>query len=253
MADEQPSSNNPQDDDSTKKETIRITLPPKGDAPAVKRETVRINVPGAQSQPLSSIPKKETSKITLPSPSGIVPPPAPTPLSQQPAPKISGITPPPSPLGVPTTRPLSGSVPPPKPPPLTGKPTVPLRPAPPSGISAPPLAAQASGITPKPASPKKETARITLPGDAPKSGAPALPKATVKMQQTQPLSKGPTSGVRPQTSQVTVASSTDSSPAKADVGTLVLSLVAAVAGVVAAVFAYMVNNAAQLQDWATKL
>jgi hypothetical protein len=43
-------------------------------------------------------------------------------------------------------------------------------------------------VTLKAASPKKETARITLP---PEGGKPALPKATIKMQQTQPLVKQP--------------------------------------------------------------
>lgn len=235
MADEQPSSNTPQDDDSTKKETIRITLPPKGDLPAAKRETVRINVPGAQNEPLSSIPKKETSKITLPPASGMAPPP-------------------PSSIGAPPTRPLTSAVPPPKPPPLTGKPTVPLRPAPPSGMTPPPAAAaQPSGIIAKPASPKKETARITLPSDAPRSGGPALPKATVKMQQTQPISKAPASGVRSaSTSQVTVASASDTSPGKADVGTMALSIVSALASAAALYCVWMAGKAAQLPEWASK-
>jgi hypothetical protein len=237
MADENPSSNVPQDDDSTKKETIRITLPPKSDQPAVKRETVRINVPGSQSQPLSSIPKKETSKITLP----------PTTAA------ASGAVPPPPAPGSPATRPLSSAVPPPKPPPLTGKPTVPLKPAAPpapSGVVPPPAP---SGVVAKPASPKKETARITLPSEAPKSAAPALPKATVKMQQTQPLVKGPTSGTRSQplgaTSQVSVAAPVDSSPAKADTVTLVLSVLAFLAALGAAFVSYSAYSAAEKQQW----
>jgi hypothetical protein len=43
-------------------------------------------------------------------------------------------------------------------------------------------------VTQKAASPKKETARITLP---PEGAKPAMPKATIKMQQTQPLVKQP--------------------------------------------------------------
>jgi hypothetical protein len=42
-------------------------------------------------------------------------------------------------------------------------------------------------VTQKAAAPKKETARITLPPEG--TSKPALPKATVKMQQTQPLVK----------------------------------------------------------------
>jgi hypothetical protein len=53
----------------------------------------------------------------------------------------------------------------------------------------------------KGAAPKKETARITLP---PEGGAakPALPKATIKMGQTQPLASRPqaaTAGAAPAT------------------------------------------------------
>jgi hypothetical protein len=43
-------------------------------------------------------------------------------------------------------------------------------------------------LTQKSAAPKKETARITLP---PEGAKPPLPKATVKMQQTQPLASRP--------------------------------------------------------------
>ena len=224
MADE----NSPQDDDSTKRETIRITLPPKTDQPAVKRETVRINVPGA-----TDAPKKETSKITLPG---------------------SGITPPPPPVA-PPTKPLSSTPPAPKPPPLTGKPTVPLRPAPPAPApSAPPAPA---GVIAKPAQPKKETARITLPSEAPKVSAPALPKATVKMQQTQPLAKGPSSGARSQplssVSQVSVASGTATTPAKPDTGTLVLSIVGFLAAAGAAFMAFNVysHSAPEEHAWTT--
>lgn len=230
MADENSSSTEPQDDDSTKKETIRITLPPKADAPAVKRETVRIAVPGTQSQPLGNMPKKETSKIQLPG-SGIAPPPPP-------------------PSGGPATKPLSAAVPPPKPPPLTGKPTVPLKPAPPkpSGV-----APQPSGIVAKPASPKKETARINLPSEPPKSSAPALPKATVRMQQTQPLSKGPTSGIRsqPLSSTSQVVAPTSESSGKADTLTIVLSVLAFVASGAAAYFAYTVYDRGQPAQWVT--
>jgi hypothetical protein len=105
----------------------------------------------------------------------------------------------------------------------------------------------------KPASPKKETARITLPSEPPKSAAPALPKATVKMQQTQPLQKGPVSGTRSQPmtggSAVTVASSPDTSPAKADTVTLVLSVLAFLAALGAAFVNYSAHSAAAKQPW----
>jgi len=241
MADENPATNPPQDDDSTKKETIRITLPPKGDAPAVKRETVRINVPGTQSQPLSSIPKKETSKITLPG--GATPPPA---AVGPPTKPLSSAPPPPAPAS-PATKPLSNATPPPKPPPLSGRPTVPLRPNAPSGAVPP---AAPSGMA-RPASPKKETARINLPSDAPKSSAPALPKATVKMQQTQPLSKGPVSGTRSQplasTSQISVAAAASSSPRKSDTWAIVLSVIAFLTSGTALYFTITVWKTA---DWA---
>ena len=45
----------------------------------------------------------------------------------------------------------------------------------------------------KAAAPKKETARITLPPEG--TSKPALPKATVKMQQTQPLGQRPQSAI----------------------------------------------------------
>src|SRR5258708_21892522 len=78
-----------------------------------------------------------------------------------------------------------------------------------------------SGIAPAPilqkgAAPKKETARITLP---PEGGSkPALPKATIKMQQTQPLVKGPGASVSSQTSLQPVAALSTASVATAPVG-----------------------------------
>ena len=254
MADENPATNPPQDDDSTKKETIRITLPPTGDAPGVKRETVRINGPGTQSQPLSSIPKKETSKISLPQ-SAVTPPPASLPpkppVGGPPTKPLSSVPPPPAGTA---TKPLSSATPPPKPPPLSGRPTVPLRPSAPSGVVPPPAAP--SGIA-RPVSPKKETARINLPSEAPKSSAPALPKATVKMQQTQPLSKGPVSGTRSQplasTSQVSVAAAASSSPRKADTWAIVLSVFAFLTSGTALWFTYANWKGSEEPSWVGKM
>ena len=243
MSDENPTSSADPNDESDKKETIRITLPPKTESPVAKRETVRINIPESGG---GITPKKETSKVELPT-SGIGTPP---PMSRPSAP----------PAPPPLSKPASGMSPPPKPPPLSGKPTIPLKPGP-SGIMPPP-ALGGSGIVAKPASPKKETARISLPTDAPKSSAPALPKATVKMQQTQPLMKSQppqassmqqqpssASGIRKAASAASVAPTISTSPAKSDTLTLVLGILALVGSIAAAVFAYLVFSAATLPSW----
>jgi hypothetical protein len=193
MADEIPPAPSESPDDVTKSETIRITLPPKSEQPVQKRETVRINVPGQPVAPIGTSPKKETTKLpTIASSAGGgetggPPPPPSTPpkpfVPPPPSPK-----PPPSAPGVPppSVKPLGAATPPPKPPSLGARPTVPLKPA-------PPMTAGPEPVTQK-ASPKKETARITLP---PEGSKPALPKATVKMQQTQPLVGRPQSGIGP--------------------------------------------------------
>ena len=188
MADENPPASDPSDD-ATKNDTIRITLPPKSDQPAVKRETVRINVPGKPAAPLGTAPKKETSK--LPTTGGGAPPAPPGGLSR-PAPP--GPPKPPSGISAPAMKPpgapgAPGGAPPPKPPSLGARPTVPLKPA-----AAPASTGGAEPVTMKAAQPKKETARITLP---PEGGSkPSLPKATVKMQQTQPLGARPQSAIQ---------------------------------------------------------
>ena len=111
-------------------------------------------------------------------------------------------------MGSGTLKPVSGVNPPPKPPSLGAKPTVPLKPAPaPSSVAKPAPAPSGSNpgvepVTQRAAAPKKETARITLP---PEGGKPALPKATIKMQQTQPLVKQPVSSATSQALQPAVA------------------------------------------------
>src|SRR5687767_3387296 len=181
MADENPPAPSESGDDITKSETIRITLPPKSEPPAVKRETVRINVPGKPTMPPAGIaPKKETTKLpsgseeaTSPgapaSPAGVSKPFIPPPQVANPLPS--------SPMSAP--RPLGGAAPPPKPPTLGARPPVPLKPAVPVAPAGSP-----EPVIQRGAVPKKETARITIPTEGAK---PALPKATVKMQQTQPL------------------------------------------------------------------
>ena len=119
-------------------------------------------------------------------------------------------------MPLPPAKPMSGVNPPPKPPALGARPTVPLKPAPAPTGAAPraPLPAgsgiQAAPVTMKAAAPKKETARITLP---PEGGAkPAMPKATVKMQQTQPLVSRPAPTLT-QSSAMTPAPVVSTSPA----------------------------------------
>ena len=104
MADEDPSATGAESS-APKKETVRITLPPKPeDTPMVKRETVRINAPGVA-------PKKETTALS----------------GATPLPPLGGSSPTPPPPSA--TRPL---VPPPFPrppsapvPPGAARPSVP--------------------------------------------------------------------------------------------------------------------------------
>lgn len=226
MADEIPLAPSETTDDVTKSETIRITLPPKSEQPAIKRETVRINVPGKPS-PEGVAPKKETTKLPTtasvagPAPSAgaktFMPPP--------PAPKA-----PPSVPGVPpSVKPLSGANPPPKPPTLGARPTVPLKPAPSTSTITPPEA-----VTQK-ATPKKETARITLP---PEGGKPSLPKATVKMQQTQPLVNRPQSGFTPAAIQTMAPMSSDAGSDTAVNGMAIAALIISLASLATVYLAY---------------
>ena len=238
MADENPASSTDPNQEPAKKETIRINLPTKTDTPVAKRETVRINIPEEGG---AVAPKKETSKVSLPS-SGLGTPP---PMARPSAP----------PAPPPLSKPISGMTPPPKPPPMSSRPTIPLKPGP-SGVAPAP----ASGIVAKPASPKKETARISLPTDAPKSSAPALPKATVKMQATQPLMKShppQASGIKLQSgirsmgaaSGASIAPTMSVAPAKPDTLGLVLGILACAAAIAAGVFAFLVWKAAELPAW----
>lgn len=192
MSDELPPAPSESTEDATKAETIRITLPPKPDQPTAKRETVRINLPGKPATTPgapSNAPKKETTKIAPVSEAPSAPAGAGKPFVPPP-PK------PPTPVGSGAMKPMSGVNPPPKPPSLGAKPTVPLKPTPPPASVTKPASGSNPAVEPvtqKAAAPKKETARITLPPD--QGGKPALPKATVKMQQTQPLVKQPAASV----------------------------------------------------------
>ena len=234
MADENPPASSDSPDDATKNDTIRITLPPKSDQPAVKRETVRINVPGKPGAPLGTAPKKETSK--LPTTGGIAgaPPAPPSGLSRPAAPAPPGPPKPPSGIGAPAPKPLAGA-PPPKPPSLGARPTVPLKPTPAGGGEAEP-------VTMKAAAPKKETARITLPPEG--TSKPALPKATVKMQQTQPLGARPQSAIQSVPSIQAAPLSMQSSGASADPAINPLAIAALVLSLAALATAYLAFAAA---------
>ena len=229
MADENPPASSDSPDDATKNDTIRITLPPKSDQPAVKRETVRINVPGKPGTPMGTAPKKETSK--LPTTGGIAgaPPAPPSGLSRPAAPAPPGPPKPPSGIGAPASKPLAGA-PPPKPPSLGARPTVPLKPTPAAGGEAEPVAMKA-------AAPKKETARITLPPEG--TSKPALPKATVKMQQTQPLGARPQSAIQSVPSIQAAPLSMQSSGASADPAINPLAIAALVLSLAALATAYL--------------
>ncbi len=233
MADElPPASDSP--DEPTKNDTIRITLPPKSDQPAVKRETVRINVPGKPASPLGTAPKKETSK--LPTLGAGAPPPPPGGISRPAPPAPPGPPKPPSGLTAPTMNPPGGA-PPPKPPSLGARPAVPLKPT-----SAPAPGGGAEPVTMKSAQPKKETARITLPPDG--GGRPALPRATVKMQQTQPLGARPQSAIQSAPMIQSAPLSMQTSGASADPAVNPLAIAALVLALAALATAYMAFAAA---------
>ena len=243
-----------ENDDASKAETIRITLPPKQEQPVAKRETVRINLPGRPVPSSGVSPKKETTKIAVGGPTPpppVAPPPAPglpkvpsapsAPAPPRPPgpPSAPGSAPaPPRPPGAPSApsvpgipaKPIAGV--PPRAPGVGSQPTVPLKPLPGAGAAAPGAASKAA--------PKKETARITLPPEG--SGKASLPKATMKMGQTQPLAP------RPAPSAITTAPAT-MAPARtlvpvADDSLKTLGMVAAVLTIIAAGVLYTVYQAA---------
>lgn len=259
MSDEIPPAPSETSDDAAKAETIRITLPAKPDQPTAKRETVRINLPGkpAQVLPGGVGPKKETTKIPVPDDSAatvISAPSAPPPPTVKPF-----VPPPPKPpgsLGTGPLKPVSGMNPPPKPPTLGGaRPTVPLKPAPAPTTVAKPVAPAGSGVNPPPeavtmkaTAPKKETARITLP---PEGGKPGMPKATIKMQQTQPLVKQPgatvtQSSIQPAPSFTTTSLGAVPAEAAADGTVTVLSIAALIVSLISLGLVFWVYSASSL-------
>jgi hypothetical protein len=139
-------------------------------------------------------------------------------------------------------KPMGGAAPPPKPPGLGARPTVPLKPAPaPIGGASSGGAPAADLITQK-ASPKKETARITLP---PEGSKPGLPKATVKMQQTQPLANRPAAALTP--APISVASGGSAGDAESDSvinGMAIAALVLALAALATVYLAFSAASSA---------
>lgn len=258
MDDELPPAPSESADEAAKAETIRITLPAKPETPTAKRETVRINLPG-KAPGTGITPKKETTKIVTES--AVATPSAPT------APPIGAgrpsFPPPPRPPGAvgappPPAKPLSGINPPPKPP-MLGRPGVPMKP----GVPQPGLKPSASSIRPpgtgsgsaiqppepvtqRAAAPKKETARITLPSEGAK---PALPKATVKMQQTQPLVRQPSASTIQSAPMIQTAPASISSVSSAPASDGMLNFLAIITFVVAigaALLAYLAYNTSLL-------
>lgn len=253
MSDEIPPAPSETADDASKAETIRITLPSKPDQSTAKRETVRINLPGkpAMTAPAGVGPKKETTKIAAPEePATQVAPPAPSSRPFMPPPPK-----PPGGLGTSGLKPVTGANPPPKPPSLGARPTVPLKPTPAPMTVAKPVAPAGSGINPPPeavtmkaTAPKKETARITLP---PEGGKPAMPKATIKMQQTQPLIKQPgatvtQSSIQPAPTLTTTSLAAVPADAGSDSLVTILSIVALVASGIALGLVFLVYSASSL-------
>lgn len=258
MPDDIPPAPSETSDDAAKAETIRITLPAKPDQPTAKRETVRINLPGkpAPTAPPGLSPKKETTKIPVPDDSAATviasAPSAPPPPTNKPF-----VPPPPKPpssLGSGAMKPVSGVNPPPKPPSLGAKPTVPLKPAPAPTTVAKPVAPAGSGVNPPPeavtmkaTAPKKETARITLPPE----GKAAMPKATIKMQQTQPLVKQPgatvtQSSIQPAPTLTTTTASAIPSEPVSDGMVNVLAIAAVVISIISLGLVFMAYSASSL-------
>jgi hypothetical protein len=108
-----------------------------------------------------------------------------------------------------------------------------------------PLGSGVEPVTQKAAAPKKETARITLP---PEGGKPALPKATIKMQQTQPLVKQPASTQSSLQPAVALTSTMATVPAEAEPDGLVsvLAIVALLVSLAALGLVYMAYNASSI-------
>ena len=237
-----------------KKETIRINLPAKT---GVQRDTIRINLAENKTADEAS---RTTMPIDLSKAGGAPAPTPPPPAGKIPLPpKLPGTLPPaPSSIPVPPPRPPGPAMPPPPasipsapkppqglvpptPPAAPLKPVLPVIPAAPAAPAAPVLPATpvapvantpnapAAPAAQKPVAPKKETTRIALPPD-PKS----MPKTTVKLNQTAPLSTP-----MPAPSIKTIGVATTDSPSQEDPMMLPLSIAALVAAIFVLVTAFI--------------
>lgn len=210
-----PDENSPVPSNAPKKETVRINIPPKASesAPAVKRETVRINVPAKPSIPGGPggtppvAAKPFVPPLTPTKPAGGAPPPPVKPLPGMGAGVAPGAPRPPA-------LPSLGAKPPGIPP---------LQPAGGAGVPGAPTAATYAGTQPvtMKAAPKKETARIQAGAEKPSQ----MPKATVKMVQTQPLAAMPAPIVRTAAATTVDTSSDDSLLTPLSIAALLISLV----------------------------
>lgn len=176
------------DSPEPKKQTVRITLPPRvspnpTEAAANRRDTVRINLPSRP--PANGIVPNRPASASPPATNPTLPASPRPPVAQPP-------TPPAPPVTAPTFLPLQS--------------TPASTPRPPSSASVPFSAAKAAvQATAMPATetgsvspgPKKETARITVLSDPPKASG------SVQMKKTQPLISVPE--VKAPVAPVTVA------------------------------------------------
>ena len=156
-----------------KKETVRITLPPRPATPSTAggRDTVRINLP---------VRPPATGGAPAPLQSAGGPAPARSPMVQTPLPPAPSRPVSPPPIFPPKTPTPSGASPP-----AGAVAPAPLMPA--TSAPVPPSAPEAAAArAPSPVSsspgPKKETARIALLPDP-----PVRPASSVQMKKTQPL------------------------------------------------------------------
>lgn len=203
-----------------KKETVRITLPPRV-RPGESRETVRINMPPkpvATGSPAQSPPRPPPPGSPLRAAAGLPPLPAPPPPLVSAAapvrPPVLTRSPPPPPP--PVAPPVSAVIVAESAAPLPETPTIPAAPPPmpPRPRVLPPPPRVPPSIVPGPGSvapaiypgsashgPKKETARISiLPQPV------ARPSPTVKMTKTQPLLTVPQANIH--SAPVTMAAPT---------------------------------------------
>lgn len=86
----------------------------------------------------------------------------------------------------------------------------------------------------KPAAPKKETARIQIPPEA----RTVMPKATIKLQQTQPMSAGPMAAPKPATTLAVADEDSEDDPV---IG--VMSWIVLAAAIAAAALSFLAYSA----------